>query len=121
MGCARDDSDFDFIAQYSPELVDFLLAEGFTAMSTNRYPPLTNAEGGAKTQGVYEKREESGHVIQVQAAYDALLRCNVRDVIKTFIADEHRKANQAERDKLWGAIADVLSFKATASHEDLPF
>lgn len=101
-GCARPDSDWDFMVQDSPEVREFLKGLGFVQRVAPQYASNLTTE-------VWEVQD--GHVtIQVQLSQDVQKKRAVRDFLATAMSEQHRKANREERMWLWGQLAEIIQF-----------
>jgi hypothetical protein len=97
-GCARPDSDLDFVAQYSPELFKWLEANGFKSILSAHY------NNSLMTRYVMERGN-----VQVQLARDVAEKCRVRDLVREHNADWHLTADRGQRTWLWNRWAEVLA------------
>lgn len=108
MGCAREDSDWDFMVQDSPEVRAWLHGIGFSD------DILAYAESygvdphrGSQTVAVLQC-VDNDHKIQVQLARDVQLQRTVRDVITHYLPEKHREAGREGRQCIWNTLADVI-------------
>ncbi len=109
MGCARDDSDWDFITLDCEETRGILQGLGFRFMrDADGYP---RAKDGGLTNEVMEWAEGS-ITIQVQLSSLPQIKRQVRDLICTFLLREHIKADSGQRSMLWENFGKLLQFKA---------
>lgn len=98
-GCARPDSDIDFIAQYSEDVVDELLAAGFARMGEE-----SDYADAGHTQGVYQRGQ-----VQVQVVYNRAAVCMARNILSTFFAEKHLHADKSIRREMWTNLIYTLS------------
>lgn len=99
-GCAREDSDIDFITEESQAVVDWLVSNGFSRMGG------TEAEYSVpetQTRGVYQKGK-----VQVQVVYNIKATLIARDVLAKHFADEHLKADGPTRREVWSKIIRTI-------------
>ena len=96
------------MAQDTPEVRELLAAEGFSEdiLIYRTRDDVTNA---------VVQRKDGGHLVQVQLCRDVLLKRNVRDIIKTYMWDEHLQAEEDERIYMWSTLARALSFRPGVS------
>lgn len=113
MGCARPNSDWDFIAQDSDPLRNYLERVGFKPLFTNY--------GDADNNTAWIGEKVSGeHKVQVQLKKDVEKARISRDIIKAHLLQEHIKMDAEQRNWLWNDLYAVLSRKAETI-EVLPF
>lgn len=111
MGCARPDSDWDFIAQDSTEIRKHLVTLGFEPLF-EEYPIVAG-----NTVEVYQRVLE-GHKVQVQLQRDVNVQRTIRDIIKTHMLERHIKMDREARTELWNMlhhcmvmpVSSVISF-----------
>lgn len=105
-GCARPDSDWDFIVKETPAVQKFLDQRGF---SENLFEYYATANTDTVTAGVVQAGD-----VQVALVDDAHLKRKARDGIKQFNYEYHQFAGTAERTRLWN---DWLSILRRVSYE----
>jgi hypothetical protein len=111
-GCARPDSDIDFIVQDTPLVRARLIQLGFADHDLlDGY-----AEDRGLTNEVWECVQD-GITVQVQLCADALLKRDVRDLVERFHSDTHPRFNREERAKLWGGLAELLRMRPMADKQ----
>lgn len=103
MGCARPDSDWDFIAQDSPYLKEHLERIGFTQMGSPGYDIALG-----NTVRIMQRRDGS-YVVQVAMCRSAHWQRAVRDIIKTYMLTEHVKMEKWQLTEVWNALYYTLS------------
>lgn len=97
-GCARPDSDIDFMTQDDRETIAFLLANGFRSLrDRQRY-----VQDSVLTAGVYENGR-----VQVQLCHHVDVKRKVRDIVVQHFAEWHLKANSIERSWLWNLLGEA--------------
>lgn len=102
-GCAHAESDWDFYMGYDPETVAALRDYGFKGTMPNGGSYIgdegTNDRSGAYTYDVLELGNVHIQVIK----HDVNVLRRARDLIVATRAEEHLKANKAERRVIWNA------------------
>jgi hypothetical protein len=97
MGCARPDSDWDFLAQDSAEIRRYLKTAGFRPLFEEY--PIT----AGNTVEVFQRTIE-GHKVQVQLQRDVNVQRTIRDIIKTYMLERHIKMDREARTELWNML-----------------
>ena len=99
--CARDDSDWDWYTQWSPEVQTFLLSLGFSRIATRCRMEIDYPDT-SYTIGVLQRGN-----VQVQMLKDVERMRRTRNLLFTTLAEVHLVADQATRDIMWRGAYDL--------------
>lgn len=105
MGCAKPESDWDFITQDSPHVRAHLERLGFTDVLPDYAPRNGN------THAVYQVTDGSFRV-HVGVCPSVFLQRTARDIVKNYMLEEHIKMPKAQRTVLWDSLYSILTTKA---------
>lgn len=104
-GTETEESDWDFCAQYSNELVQFLEKLGFVnnAFVQEYLDPMT-----LMVMGVYLP---DGNKIDVQLCKDLETKLRIRDILFKYFYGNGIPGNKMERSQIWSMVYAVLTGK----------
>lgn len=114
-GCARGESDVDFMADYDGSNRWWLDNQGFKLREDLAEEFYKASEGNQPFAGTIQLWEMDK--VQVQLVGDLYLKTMVRDIVKKHHYDWHLTADTKDRTRLWHAWLTVLS----SSPIGLPF
>jgi hypothetical protein len=113
MGCARPDSDWDFITQDSPFVKQHLERMGFEEMERGY-------DGERGNTVLVMQKKDGDYTVQVQLCRSAHWKRVVRDIIKAHMLVEHIKMGKHQRNAVWDMLYATLSATAE-SYDAVPF